>query len=217
MIFEEHGLPRDSGATDFADSARLAGLLATFDHPAMTADLIARYIVEGDQGVRYPYLDPMGNLSSNNPKNFTRDQLMCLASGLARLGRQDLCLKLYEAAKARNYRAQNVERDVVGSTKEFPDGADILTFSDMNHLRLCAGLSGTILGYSNLIIDILVSSTFTRKSEPNQLMCKCQTAGKLFVKMWRLLNWSIDQAIRDYWCGWRGEPELADFLIMRFR
>lgn len=217
MIFDSHGLPRDTGATDFADSARLAGLLATFDHPDIDSFQLASYVVNGDQGVRYPYQDPMGNLSSNNPKNFTRDQLLCLAAGLARLGRQDLCLKLYEAAKARNNRAQNVEADVVGSVKEFPNGADILSPSDMNHLRICAGKSGTIGGYAWLVIDIVWNSIFSRKDEPNQLMCKCKVAGNNSIKLWRLLNWQIDQAIRDYWCGWRGEPELAEFLILRFR
>lgn len=221
MIFDSHGLPRDTGATDFADSSRLAGLLATFGHPAMNANLISLYVVDGNQGVRYPFQDPMGNLSSNNPKNFTRDQLLCLAAGLASLGRQDLCLRLYEAAKARNNRAQNVEADVVGSVKEFPNGADILSPSDMNHLRICAGKGGTIGGYAWLLIDIGFNALFARKSEPNQLMCKCKIAGRFFIKLWRLLNWNLDEAIREYWCAgegaWRAEPELADFLILKFR
>jgi hypothetical protein len=221
MEFDSHGLPKDTGASDYADSSRLAGLIATFGHPAMTAELISLYVVDGDQGVRYPYQDPTGNLSSNNPKNFTRDQLLCLAAGLATLGRQDLCIKLYEAAKARGYWAQNVEADVVGSTKKFPNGADPLSPSDMNHLRICAGKGGTIGGYSWLVLDILINSIFSRKSEPNQLMCKCKIAGKGFIKFWRFLNGQIDQAIRDYWCegegAWRKEPDLALFLIVKFQ
>jgi len=216
MIFDSHGLPKDTGASDYADSSRLAGLMATFGHPVMTAELIAQYVI-GDQGVRYPYQDPTGNLSSNNPKNFTRDQLMCLAAGLNKMRRPDLVLKLYKAAQDRWYRGQNTEADVVGSTKKFPDGADILTPAHMNHLRMCADQSPTILGRINLIVDILFNAYVNPMAEPNQIMCMCEIAGPKYVKLLRRLNKKLDAAIREYWCGWRGEPELAEMLIEKFK
>lgn len=217
MIFDSHGLPRDSGATDFADSARLAGIMMVFDHPEMNGLKLAQYIVNGDQGVRYPYVDPTGNLSSNNPKNFTRDQLMCLSAGLAVAGRKDLCLLLLKAAEERNCRAQNVEKDVIGSVKTGADGADLLSPSHMNHLRICAGVKPKLLGKLFLVADICWNSVFARMEEPNQLMCMCKTAGSFYVKLLRTLNSKLDAAITHYWAGWRGEPELAKLMIKGFQ
>jgi hypothetical protein len=216
MIFER-GLPRDSGATDFADSARLAGLMVVFGHPGMDPALIAEYVINGNQGTRFPYEDPTGNKSSNNPKSFTRDQLMCLSAGLAKAGRQDICLKLLEAAKTRNCRAQNTEADVPGSTKKFPDGADLLTPSHMNQLRICSGAKPTITGKALLILDICFNGLFTPMSEPNQLICMCVMAGPKYVKLLRKMNKRLDAAIREYWSGWRGEPELAELIIKGFQ
>jgi hypothetical protein len=216
MIFDSHGLPKDTGASDYADSARLAGLMGTFGHPDMTAEKIALYVI-GDQGVRYPFVDPTGNLSSNNPKNFTRDQLNCLAAGLNVLRRPDLALKLYRAAQYRNWRGQNTEADVIGSTKKFPNGADIFLFDTMSHLKTCAGQGPTIMGRINLIIDICFNAWVKPMAEPNQIMCLCKIAGPKYVKLLRKLNKKLDAAIREYWCGWRGEPEFAEFLIEKFQ
>ena len=216
MIFDTHGLPKDTGASDYADSARLAGILGAFGHPAMTAEKIAQYVI-GDQGVRYPYVDPTGNLSSNNPKNFTRDQEVCLAAGLNKLRRPDLAMKLYRAAQNRWYRGQNTEADIPGSTKKFPDGADLFLFDTMSHLKNCADQGPTVLGRINLIIDICYKAWVKPMTEPNQIMCMCLIAGPMYVKLLRKLNKKLDAAIREYWSGWRGEPELAEFLIEKFK
>lgn len=220
MIFDSHGLPRDTGATDFADSARLAGLIATFGHPAMTADKIALYVI-ADQGVRYPFQDPMGNPSSNNPKNFTRDQLICLAAGLKTLRRPDLALKLYRAAQDRWWRGQNTEADVVGSTKKFPNGADLLGPDVMSHLKNCADQGTTFFGNVVLVASIMFNAYVKPMSEPNKIMCLCKIAGPKYVKLLRRLNPKLDDAIREYWCSgagaWRNEPELAEFLINNFK
>lgn len=219
MQFDSNGLPKDSGASDYADSARLAGLLATFGHPAMDREKILQYVKEeGGElvGMRYPYVDPTGNLSSNNPKNFTRDQLMCLAAGLSALDCPVACAKLLGAAERRGNRAQNVEKDVPGSTKLFPDGADLLTPSNVNHLEMCAGFKGTLLGKAWLVMDICWNAWFSPMSEPNQLMCQAKIAGPMYVKLMRRLNKKLDAAIDEYWSGWRGEPELAQFLKEKF-
>lgn len=69
MIFDENGFPRDTGASDFQDSSRLAGIMATFDYPN-TPDL-QRYIVSG-QYRRHP---------TEKRYSMSRDQTICLFSG----------------------------------------------------------------------------------------------------------------------------------------
>lgn len=215
MIFNE-GFPRPSGATDWMDSACLAGLMATFDHPEMDRLTLSRYAVnDGFEAVRCP-LDPTGN-PSDNPKNFTRDQLIPLVAGMSRKDLPVICLRLYDAAQRRRYRAQNTEADVPGSVKKFPNGADILTPSHMNHLRVCAGYSPTLIGRLWLMADIAFHSLFTPMNEPNQIMAMCQVAGPFYVRMLRKMNGKLDAAIREYWSGWRGEPEFAEFLIQKFK
>ena len=114
MYFDSKGLPTDVGASDYMDSARLAGIMAVFGHPQMTKEKILLYMINESQAVRYPFSDPY-NPASNNPNNFTRDQLVCLAAGLKVLGCDEACKQLLKAARERNYRAQNIESDIVGS------------------------------------------------------------------------------------------------------
>ncbi len=209
MIFDSQGLPKDSGASDYMDSARLAGLMACFGHPK--APDMRKYLINGE-GVRHPVEFP-----SNNPNNFTRDQLMCLAAGLKAQGREAEVKVLYDAAVSRFYRAQNSEADVPGSTKQFPNGADFLTPSNMNHLRICAGMSPSWLGKMWLMIDIAANGLFFSKEEPNQLMAMCASAGSFYVKALRLANRKLDKSITDYWSGWRMESDFAQFLIQKFK
>ena len=215
MIFDKKGLPKDTGASDYMDSSRLAGLMALFEHPK--APDLQNYLVRVSystwhQGVRHPDEYP-----SNNPKNFTRDQLVPLVAGLNKQGNIKSCRSLLAGAEERNYRAQNVEADVVGSTKSFPNGADLLPPSVMNHLRICAAQKPKLFGKIWLVLDIVFSSVFTPMSEPNQLMSVCKVAGPKYVSLLRKLNPKLDAAIREYWSGWRGESEFAEFLIEKFR
>jgi hypothetical protein len=216
MIFDKNGLPKDTGASDCMDSARLAGLMALFEHPQ--APNLNQYLVKVDysnhlQGVRHPDESP----SSSNPKNFTRDQLVPLVAGLNKQGYVMNCRSLLAAAEERNCRAQNTEADVPGSTKSFPDGADLLPPSVMNHLRICGGLKPKLFGKIWLVADIIFSSIFARMNEPNQLMSLCKIAGPKYVSLFRRLNPKLDDAIREYWSGWRGESDFAEFLIQKFR
>ncbi len=73
MIFDNLGLPRDTGATDKQDSARLAGVMAVFKHPL--APNCRDYLVDTGKlhYVRHP----------EEPRyDFSRDQAVCLIAGL---------------------------------------------------------------------------------------------------------------------------------------
>ena len=205
MIIDSLGLPKDTGASDKMDSARLAGIMALVDHPL--APNLTAYVV-GDMGVRHPQEVP-----ANNPLNFTRDQLMCLVAGLAKQGHIEACKALYEAAKSRHYFAQNSEADYPGTTKKFPNGRDYLSFSNRMILSICAGNKGNLIGYSWLLMDIVFNAIFTPTRESNQLIAQLLVAGPKWIKLYKLITPKWRQAITDYWCTWRQEPELAKMLI----
>ena len=218
MQFSSEGLPKDNGASDYADSARLAGLMVLFGHPAMEPKFLTKYLVEYWQAaVRYPNPDPYQNPSwSNNPKNFSRDQLICLTAGLKAARLPLSCGLLYLAAKERYYFCQNTEDDVPGSVKKFPNGPDILSPSHVNHLRVCSGRKPLWFGKLWLVLDIVISSKFMPLAEPNQLMAMCAVAGPWYIGFLRKMNPQLDTAIRNYWSGWRGESDFAELLIKGF-
>lgn len=197
------GYPRDNGATDMCDSARLAGMMAIVDH--VDEQYLANYVI-GNEAVRCP----VGDAAATNPKNFTRDQLVCLAAGLWKQGREPVVEVLYAEAEKRGWHAQNTEADVPGSTKPWWNGADWLSASDRMHLRLCMGQPADVGGLLWLRAEILFNTVFTPMREPNQLICKCLLANLLpFYKKvtpkWR-------DAIKQYWNGWRDEPTMS-FLL----
>ncbi len=216
MIYDSIGkYPKDTGATDFMDSARLIGLMATFGYNFdLNKNSILDYIQFTGLGRSVAVRCPI-EVSSNNPNNFTRDQLVCLVSGLSAAGFPLAVRSLLRAAEDRGCRAQNTEADMPGTKKKFPDGADFLSPSVMNHLRICSGEKPTLIGKLNLVLDIMYNGAFTPLKEQNQLICMCIAAGPYYVKLYKEKNPSYAQAISDYWCGWRGEPNLAAKMIIK--
>lgn len=208
MLFDKEGLPRDLGATDKMDSARLAGIMVIFNHP-LAPDL-TKYVTPTGEAVRHP-----SEVPANNPKNFSRDQLMCLAVGLSLQGSQHITANLYDAAEGRNWFAQNVEVDKPGTSKTFPDGPDWLSFSNRMILKMAAGYKGNLLGYFWLAGDVLFNALFTPNREPNQLLAQLVMAGPRWIKFYKLVTPSWRKAIRGYWSGWRAEPELAELMVSR--
>lgn len=72
MIFDELGLPRDTGATDFNDSARLAGIMTVFEWSQQVQ--LIKYISSNPfRYVRHP---------KEYKYDFSRDQAICLMAGL---------------------------------------------------------------------------------------------------------------------------------------
>jgi hypothetical protein len=213
MIFDSEGLPKDNGATDFMDSARLAGLMAVFSIP--NAPQLRKYIRSDWLAVRHPTEGLReGEMPSNNPLNFTRDQLICLSAGLCYQGYQLEAKMLLREAEARGNRAQNTEADYPGTKKKFPNGADFLSPSHMSHLRRCAGFEPTFIGNLWLKMDIIFNGLFSKNdTEQNQLMCMCLIAGRPYVQMYKKWNKKWDLQTQLYWSGWRNEPEVAKQII----
>lgn len=188
MIFDDLGLPKDTGATDWLDSSRLAGLMVVFDWPQKIN--LRHYL-------HTPSNKPTRHISDTNTKNFSRDQLVPLAAGLAQ---QPPLLDTADIPKG--WRAAN---------------GDLLSPSQRNHLRLCKGGRGSKFGFFWLKIDILWSAYVQPMAEPNQLICMLMVAGPKYVKMWKHHNKKWKNAIRGYWSegsgAWRNEPELAIWII----
>ena len=195
MIFDELGLPRDNGATDLQDSARLAGILVTFDWPAIIP--IGSYVC-----VTVKSESTNSSVSSKSLKymrhpkeekyDFSRDQAICLMAGLAKKGMSFFV------------------------NKEYITGKDIFSPSQMGHITICKGEKSKWYQNLWLWLDVVYSCVFTPKSEPNQLLCMMMThPNKRYLKFWLKFNRHWKTAITAYWCGWRNELELAAHMIKK--
>ena len=208
------GFPKDSGATDWGDSTRTASLMALISHPN-TPDLSLYVLnINGKSlGVRIPIEDPY-NAGSNNPLNFTRDQLLPLMAGLYKQGKQNVAKGLLESIKARGWRAQNIEHWYPGETKKFPQGPDIFSPSARLAIVKAAGEKPSLLlllaGYAFFALDILWASFMPDRFEINQTIAVAYLLGLLPAI--RLIRGYKDK-LTYYWSGWRNEPQLAKDLI----
>ena len=183
MIFDELGLPKENGASDKMDSARLAGLMASIGMKVQLSRYIKYLNHLNAVGVRHPSEQP-----ARNYKNFTRDQLLCLVAGLYFNKEYSTVDDLRTTIKLNNYRCQNTEYDYPGTTKSFPNGPDLLMPSHISHLRMCAGLNPTILGKIWLRAEIIYNAFVTPLAEPNQLICMLLVSGVDDLRLWTRLN-----------------------------
>lgn len=203
MIFDKDGFPKDTGASDWLDSARLAGLMSIVNHP--NTPNTSLYIING-QAVRHP----------DSPfNNVTRDQIIPLVAGLYKQGHKDAAKQLYNTCKGWLGwgRAQNTH-DIFGKQKPIWKGKDILSPAHMLVMAKAAGLSGPKIGYLFVIIDIIWTSYIKKHDENNQLISMLSILGSNWIKLYKLLaGKNYETAIRNYWENWRNEPELAQMLI----
>lgn len=183
MIYDEYGLPRDNGADDFQDSARLAGLATIFNYENKIE--LAYYTIKFLNYTKY----------FRHPKEFkytfSRDQMICLFAGFKFQDRMNLVDP--------NYR---------------PENHDFLSPSDKNHIKICAGLKPSRFGFFWLYLEIFFHAFVKPLSESNQLISKLMVIDdKKYLKLWMKLNKDWRHSILFYWCGWRGEKELAEKMI----
>lgn len=92
MIFDALGLPREYGASDLQDSARLAGIMTVFGHPEKVN--CARYVIP-DEKREYKYVRHPNEVKYD----FSRDQAICLMAGLFTSGYQHLVNRKYVDGK----------------------------------------------------------------------------------------------------------------------
>ena len=187
MIFDTLGLPKENGASDLQDSARLAGIMVTFGYEPNGPIPLERYLIkENDRRVycRHP---------SERKYNFSRDQTLCLVAG---------------------YGTKNLRHFV---SQRFVDGRDIFSPAHKGHLARCRGEKATWFQDLFFWGAVWYSATLNQLDEPNKMLCMLMMADKKFMKYYLKTNKQWRQAILNYWCendgAWRGEPELAAHMI----
>lgn len=108
---DQDGIPTDVISEDYMDSAVRAGILTITKHEK--APYLNYYVLRNNEFIRGPKTS-----KATNPKNFTRDQMLCLVAGLSTNEDYHLTIRknLYSRIKSFLF-AQNTERDEPGSTK----------------------------------------------------------------------------------------------------
>jgi len=208
MIFDSYGFPRDTGASDFGDSSRLAGLLAMIDHPQQID--VSLYVKEGVV-TRHPY-EPC----TNNPNNITRDQVLPLCAGLKAQGGHSVIRDILNNTIRNGWQLPNTDHWCVGEIKKFPDFPDILSPSAKLALELGArnkvSIFLLVFGYLWLFLDIIFSA-FSKKLEINQLLATIYLINPKMFKVFKLINKIYTLQLKNYWEGWRNEPQFCKNII----
>lgn len=185
MIFDSRNLPKEIGASDLQDSARLAGIMATFNYYPNGVFDISQYVnLKEGRYERHP---------DERRYDFSRDQSLCLLAGLYSQGFSELV------------------------DLKYVDGVDIFTPAHRGHVKRCQGKKASWFQDLWFWFDVWRASHLDQLGEPNQILCQMMVAAahgnEKFLKYWLKHNVKWRQAIEDYWCGWRGEPELALKII----
>lgn len=112
MIYQDGAkFPTDGYSRDYMDSSVRAGVMSICNYEN-TPDLM-NYVLYNGEFIRGPV-----STNARNPKNYSRDQLLCLVAGLSKFeeGRTAIRKNLYNRIKG-FFTCQNTERDLPGSTK----------------------------------------------------------------------------------------------------
>lgn len=192
-IYDSLGLPRDVGATNLLDSARMAGMcvISGFNYHIDLSMYVYSYSISKPtftlRYTRHPLSDP-------DKMPFSRDQTSCLFAGLYYQGKIHLVNPNYQ-----------------------PPNGDIISPSVRGHFKRCAGFKANALENMWLWIDVIYSAFIDPLAEPNQLIAMLLVADFKYLRAWKRWNKSWERSVTKYWSqedgAWRGEPELAQALI----
>lgn len=193
---------------DGGDSASRVGIMALCGSE-QDRKIISLYEQVG-LCMRHPTQEPWDNTG-----NFTRDQLVCLAAGMAKSSYHNASVRIYKSHKERGWRAQNVDKDYPGTRKTWPDGPDWLAPDVRLHLRLCAGQDSRyyFIGYLFLFVSLVYNTLIKPDAESNQFICQLVIAGPKWVKRYKRMHPNWRKPIVEYWSGWRDNGEIAGEII----
>lgn len=203
MIFDVFGLPKDNGASDLQDSARLAGIMTVFgwpqkiNLPSYLSVIAVNAVTAVNTATIYSSVTTIKKYVRHPQEikyDFSRDQAICLMAGFF------------------------TQKLSVFVDKNFIDGKDFFSPSHNGHVRICQGLKPRWYQNLWLMLDIIYNILLTPRSEPNQILCMLMVhPDSRFLKFWLKHNKHWRDAIREYWCEgageWRKEPELAEHMI----
>lgn len=211
---------------DGGDSANRAGILALL---GSVDEQLDDYMSSKGVVTRHPTQVPW-----NNPKNFTRDQLIPFVAGLHSQGRHYVVKDIFIAHAKRGFFCQNTERDYPGSTKySYPhtyfdatdgrtyskkfDFADILMPGDIWHLILCGKIRSLywfgLIGIPWTVLDIMLHALFNKSDDEGQIISRCVVAGRTFVRLYTTLKHNWKDSLKRYWVDRRSMDEIYYGLI----
>lgn len=214
---------------DGGDSANRCGLVSTF-MPITCIDLLK--FEKNGICVRHPNQTPW-----NNPKNFSRDQLIPLMSGLSEKHQYETARRIFWAHARRFFFCQNFERDVPGSTK-YPwphtfvndkgeketrlfDFADPLFPGDIWHMIKCARIYWlywfAILGLPWFMIELKTFCRWNPGDDEGQMTCKCKKQGEWALRLYAKWRDNWDRKLWDYWKVRRDQIEIYQVLSKAVR
>ena len=70
-----------------------------------------------------------------------------------------------------------------------------------------------VLGYLNLLVDLVWNTKVKPDEELNQFTCICSVMGQFWSSSLLKMHPNLEANMTDYWCGWRMQPELKDALL----
>jgi hypothetical protein len=227
IYFDSYGFPVDQ-TSDGGDSTVRAGLLVMCNHKMAQNIDMSKYEVKdtehifGGQFTRHPYQEPW-----NNPKNWSRDQMMPFIAGLHAKQIQKPIEEFFYHRLSKCFFMQNTERDAKGTTK-YPwphmvdgkkrwfDYADPLMPNHIGAIILAGRMTGwywfLLFAYPFHLL-FLVLHSFGNHYEENQQIAECYLYGTL--KWYKKIHKRWEAVSRQYWVD-RAEVEyhimLKEFL-----
>lgn len=216
---------------DGGDSANRCGLWKLFkghDLPLKDpAFWLEDFVLSGGICVRHPKQFPW-----NNPKNFSRDQLIPLCAGLWRVKRYDLVRSIFWSHAKRLFFCQNIERDKPG-TKKYPwphkyvndkgqneksnfNFADPLLPHDVFFLIMCSKLYILyplwIIAAPMFVIALLIHCISDTNDE-GQIISQCKVHGSWAVNLYKKWRPDYKERLNTYWIARRNQGEIANLII----
>lgn len=180
--------PNNLQYMDGGDSASRTGIMALCGSQ-IDKELLTKFLDKDFKVVRHP-TQPEWNDSSKT----SRDQLVCWFAGMS------IQSQVLAAQVRKNY--------------NFFVNKDFLMPDVRNHLKLCSGQSGSILGYLMLNISILWAAYIKPEAEINQLLSMCLVAGPKYVHRLMDHHSEMMKNLKEYWSGYpfRDQNEIYEYL-----
>lgn len=216
---------------DGGDSANRSGLWKLFkghDSPLKDpAFWLEDFVLPNGICVRHPNQAPW-----NNPKNFSRDQLIPLCAGLWKVKRHDLVRSILWSHIKRGFFCQNIERDEPGS-KKYPwphnylndkgkyekklfDFADPLLPHDIFFLIMCAKLYVLyplwIICAPFFVLSLFIHGLSDTNDE-GQVIAQCKVYGNWAVRLYKYWRPDFKRRLLVYWQARRNQEEIAHLII----
>jgi hypothetical protein len=221
IVYDKYGLivqhdPQDVKYKDGGDTCRSEGLMALAGDYRSSFDL-PLFVDEAGLGRRHPFQQQNNN---DDPRNFTRDQMLCLMAGLwANMPQHKIAKRLFWSHAKRLFFCQNTH-DQKGNKKPWYRGRDPLFLHHIGFMIKAARVKPLYwfvpLTYPFMLIELLVNVYITPNREPNQLLAMLSTLGTGWLKLYCRLHPDWKKPLTTYWGNdttFRYQAEIGNKLV----